>query len=86
MQSGQQNALFGHDAPAVLPDDDGQFWQTPLGIFYQLQFPVDTCVVDAIHQWLWKAYYEQEEWSLSDFEDYDDMYDDDDFDSDDEEL
>lgn len=48
--------------------NNGQYLQTPTGNYYQLQIPVDSEVVDALHELLWG----EREWDSSDFDDYDD--------------
>jgi ATP-dependent 26S proteasome regulatory subunit len=56
---------------------NGQYWQTPTGNYYQLQVPVDSEAVDALHEFLWS----EREWESSDFDESDD-----DDDSDEDEL
>jgi ATP-dependent 26S proteasome regulatory subunit len=52
----------------VAAGHNGQYWQTPTGNYYQLQIPVDSEAVDALHEFLWC----EREWDSSQFDESDD--------------
>jgi ATPase family AAA domain-containing protein 1 len=68
----------------AINNEDGLFWETPMGNFYQLQVAVDSSVFDAIQEFFRIDRSDQEDIFWSDLDDYDRL--DEDSDSDDYQL